>query len=534
MLSQMMDVPLQIKSLLWRAERLYGHKEIITRTESGFRHRTYAEFGLRVRRLANALRTLGVQPGDRVATLAWNTDRHLEAYFAVPCMGAVLHTINLRLPAEQIGYIIEHADDEVLLVSSDMLPVLEGLRDHLGRVRAILVLSDDDPPETTLTMPVVGYETALAAESEEYDFPDLDENTAAGMCYTSGTTGNPKGVVYSHRSHTLHALTLGTTGSIGVDEHERYMLVTPMSHVNSWGMPYGCVLYGATIVLPGDHPVGVDYLETIEHGRPSFFAGAVTVGMLVRETLQRSDRAWDVSSLKTLWLGGQAPPVSEMRWWKQNHGIDVVQAWGMTEASPLLTFCGLASQYDDVPAEDAYEVLGKQGQPLPMVEISLVDDEGVEQPWDGVHPGEVRVRSPWVASAYYDDARSAETFRDGWFYSGDIGYMTPDGYLVLVDRAKDLIKSGGEWISSVDLENHLMAHPAVKEAAVVAAPDPKWVERPVAFVVSQAAVTTAELAAHLRAKFPSFWVPDRFEFIDDVPKTGVGKFDKKLLRRDYV
>ena len=530
----MMDVPLQIKSLLWRSERLYGHKEIITRGDSGYEHRTYAEFSRRVRRLANALTRLGIAVGDRVGTLAWNTDRHLEAYFAVPCMGAVLHTINLRLPIDQIGFIIGHGGARVLLVSRDQLPVLEKLADHLAGVEAVIVLADGDPPTTTLPVPVLGYEELLEAESDEYDFPDIDENSPAGMCYTSGTTGDPKGVVYTHRSSVLHALMLGLHGSIGVDEHERYLLVTPMSHVNSWGMPYACVLQGATVVLPGEHPVGADYLDTIECARPTVFVGAVTVGMLLRQALETADRDCDISSLHTLWLGGQAPPISEMRWWSERHGIHVCQAWGMTEASPLLTFCGLASQFDSADDSTRFEVLSRQGQPLPLVELKLMDDEGMEQPWDGLHPGEIWARSPWVANAYYNDARSAESFTEGWFRTGDIGYITSDGYLVLVDRAKDLIKSGGEWISSVDLENALIAHDKVREAAVVAAPDPKWIERPVAFVVLSEDVTAEELADYLRKRFPSFWVPDRFEFISEVPKTGVGKFDKKLLRRNYL
>ena len=534
MQSLMMDSPLQLKSLLWRAERLFAHKEIITRTADGYRHLTYALFGRRTRRLAAALARLGVVAGDRVGTLAWNTDRHLEAYFGVPCMGAVLHTINPRLPKEQIAYIVRHAGDRVLLVSPDQLALLEALRFELPALDAVIVLADGPVGPSTLTAPVFDYESLLAGEADDYDFPDVPESSAAGMCYTSGTTGDPKGVVYSHRSSVLHALTLGLTSSIGVDEHERYLLVTPLSHVNSWGMPYGCIVQGATVILPGDHPVGADYVAAIDYARATVFVGAVTVGMLMRQTLEAAPRDHDLSSLHTLWLGGQAPPVSEMQWWKTHHGADVRQAWGMTEASPLLTFCGLASQYAEAEDEARYEVLNRQGQPLPLVELKIVDDEGNEQPWDGQSPGEVLARSPWVARGYYDDPRSAESFADGWFRTGDIGCITADGYLVLVDRAKDLIKSGGEWISSIDLENALIAHSGVHEAAVVAAPDPKWLERPVAFVVASSGVTADQLAAHLRDRFPSFWVPDRFEFIAEVPKTGAGKFDKKRLRREFV
>jgi len=531
---QMMDVPLQLKSLLWRAERLYGHKEIITRTADGYRHRTYVEFARRVRRLSNALASLGVVPGERVGTLAWNTDRHLEAYFAVPCMGAVLHTINSRLSVDQIRYVIHHAGDRVLLVSPDQLPLLERVADGLDEVRAVVVLADGEVPQAALPVPVLGYEDLLAGQSDEYDYPDVPEDSAAGMCYTSGTTGDPKGVVYSQRSSVLHALMLGLHGSIGVAERERYLLVTPMSHVNSWGMPYACILQGATVVLPGDHPAAADYPEIIERTRPTVFVGAVTVGMMIRRAIEEDGRDHDLSSLRTMWLGGQAPPVSEMKWWKARYGIDVCQAWGMTEASPLLTFCGLGSQYDAADEATRFDVLGRQGRPLPLVELKLVDDDGSEQPWDGEHPGEILARSPWVARSYFDDERSAESFSDGWFRTGDIGCMSPDGYVMLMDRAKDLIKSGGEWISSVELENALIAHPAVREAAVVAAPDPTWIERPVAFVVVTQDVPVDELKAHLRGRFPSFWVPDRFDFVDEVPKTGVGKFDKKRLRREFV
>ncbi|MGA9375929.1 MAG: long-chain fatty acid--CoA ligase [Mycobacterium sp.] len=532
----MMDTPLQLKALLWRAEHLYSHKEIITRTDDGLRAYTFAEFGRQVRRLANALAQLGIGPGDRVGTLAWNSDRHLEAYFAVPCMGAVLHTINLRLSVEQVGFVIDHADDRVLLVAADQLPILSKLSERLTRVKAVVLLSGTVPEDNPLRVALLAYEDIVAGASDEYDFPDTDENTAAGICYTSGTTGDPKGVVYSHRSTVLHALMLCMHGSIGVDERERYVLVTPMSHVNSWGMPYGCLLQGATIVLPGDHPVGADYLEIIAHSRASVLVAAVTVGMMVRQVLEEAPPGtYDISSLHTMWLGGQAPPVDEMRWWNDNHGVEVRQGWGMTEASPLLTFCGLTTEHERYSEDQKYEVLSRQGQPLPLVELKVVDDNGDQQPWDGDTVGEILVRAPWVARSYLDDTRSVDSFTaDGWFRTGDIGRVTPDGYVVVVDRAKDLIKSGGEWISSVALENALIGHPQVREAAVVAAPDHTWIERPVAFIVARREVDAADLAAYLRERFPSFWVPDRFEFIAEVPKTGVGKFNKKLLRSDYL
>ena len=534
MQSLMMDTPLQIKTMLWRAEHLYGHKEIIARTDDGFDTFTLAELGRRARRLSNVLTDLGVRRGDRVGTLAWNTAEHLVSYYAVPCMGAVLHTINTRLSDEQIAYIIAHAEDTVLLVSNDQLPLLERLRDRLANVRAIVQLNGPVPAPGTLPVPVHSYADLIAAAADEYEYPDLDENTAASMCYTSGTTGDPKGVVYSHRSTVLHALGLCTTGTIGVSETERYMLVTPLSHVNSWGMPFACVLQGATIVLPGDHPVDTDYLAIIDHAKPTVLVGAVTVGMLIRRALEQSAGHYDISSLHTLWLGGQAPPIGELKWWKQHHDIHVTQAWGMTEASPVLTFCGLTTANQHLEEDARFEIFSQQGQPLPLVEVKLVDDEEKEVPWDGKSPGEVLARAPWVIREYYNDVRSAASFTDGWFRTGDIATMTPDGYLTIVDRAKDLIKSGGEWISSVALENALIGHPKIVEASVIGAPDPKWIERPVAFIVAAEEVHVDELKAFLKERFPSFWVPERFEVIDELPKTSVGKFDKKRLRSEFL
>ncbi|WP_281690225.1 long-chain fatty acid--CoA ligase [Pseudonocardia thermophila] len=529
MQSLMMDRPLQLKSLLWRAEHLFPHKKIITRVEGGFKEYTYGEYGRRVRKLAKALAHLGVRAGDRVGTLAWNTYQHFETYFAVPCMNAVLHTINTRLSPDQIGYIIRHAGDRVLLVSPDLLPLLEGIPDAVRDVEAIVVLGESAPAPTSLG-PVHWYEELIDRFDDDLEFPDVDENSAAGMCYTSGTTGNPKGVVYSHRSTVLHALMLCMHGSIGVSEQETYFLVTPLSHVNSWGMPYACTLQGASIVFPGVHPQAPHYLEAIEHGKATVCVAAVTVGMLMRGELERSERKYDLGSLHTLWLGGQAPPVAEMQWWERNVGARVTQGWGMTEASPLLTFTGLTSAHRDASDEERYRIMGTQGQPLPLVELKLVDDEGREQPWDGEHPGEILARSPWVARSYFDDERSGDSFRDGWFRTGDIGVIDREGYLRLVDRAKDLIKSGGEWISSVDLENALMAHPKVREAAVVARPDPKWLERPVAFLAVDEPVTDEEIREFLSGRFPKFWLPDAYVVVDEVPKTSVGKFDKKRMR----
>lgn len=534
----MMDRPLLLKTLLWRAERVFGDQEIVSRVEGEGRHRyTYAEYGKRVRRLAGALEGLGVGPGDRVGTLAWNTHRHFEAYFAVPCMGAVLHTINLRLFPDQIAHIINHADDRVLLLDPDLVPLVESLQEKIPGVRAFVVLSGDVPP--TRLAPVHAYEQLVEEASPEYAFPDFDENTACGMCYTSATTGDPKGVVYSHRSTFLHTLTLCLHGNFGVREDMTLMPISPMFHVNSWGTPYAAAMQGTRLVLPGPRPDARVYVELIEAERVTHTVGAVTVGIQLRDYLQSSSEAHDLSSLQVLWLGGQAPPRGLMEWFEQRYGIYVSQGWGSTECSPLVTFTYLKRKFLPHASEDrGYEVRSKQGVPLPGVEIRVIDEQGHDLPWDGESVGEFLVRAPWVASAYYrDPQRSKESFSEGWFHIGDVGTIDPDGYVRLMDRTKDLVKSGGEWISSVDLENALMAHPGVAEAVVVGVPHEKWLERPLACVVPadrHRPPSSDELRAFLTERFAKWWVPDDFVYLEEIPKTGVGKFDKKRLRQEFA
>ncbi|MEW6474275.1 MAG: long-chain fatty acid--CoA ligase [Actinomycetota bacterium] len=534
----MMDRPLLLKTLLWRAERVFGDQEVVSRLEGGHRHRyTYGDYAARVRRLAGALEELGVGRGDRVGTLAWNTHRHFEAYFAVPCMGAVLHTINLRLFPDQIAHIINHADDRVLLVDPDLVPMVEDLRDQIPGVRAFVVLADEVP--STRLAPVHAYEDLLAAARPHDAFPDLDENTACGMCYTSATTGDPKGVVYSHRSTFLHTLVLGLHGNFGVREDMTLMPISPMFHVNSWGTPFAAAMQGTKLVFPGPRPDARVYAELIEAERVTHAVGAVTVGIQLRDYLQSSPERHDLSSLQVLWLGGQAPPRGLMEWFGERHGVYVPQGWGSTECSPLLTFTSLkrkVAERSDV--ELHYQVREKQGIPLPGVEIRVVDESGHDLPWDGHSAGELWVRAPWVACAYYrDPERSAESFTDGWFRIGDVGTIDPDGYVRLVDRTKDLIKSGGEWISSVDLENALMAHPGIAEATVIAVPHEKWLERPLACIVAadpEHPPAKEELREFLAGRFAKWWLPDDYVFLPEIPKTGVGKFDKKHLRRQWA
>jgi fatty-acyl-CoA synthase len=526
----MMDRPLLISQLLRRGEQVFGKKEIVTRLDGGYHRETYAGLGVRARKLAQALARLGVASGDRVGTLAWNTSQHYEAYFGVPCMGAVLHTINLRLFPEQIAYVINHAGDSVLLVDRDQLPVVEGIAQQLTGVRAYVVLGDGPVPDTSLT-PAFGYEELLRAEDGELGWPEFDENTAAAMCYTSATTGAPKGVVYSHRSVVLHSLNLALHGSIGVREEATFLPISPMFHANSWGIPHAAAMQGATLVLPGPHPTPADYLDAIEREGVTHAVAAVSVGVMLRDALEVRDR--DLSRLQVLWLGGQAPPLGLIRWFRDRHGVEVPQGWGMTEASPLATFTAVTSRIRDAGQQAVDDTLVKQGLPLPGVEVRLADEEGAPLPWDGETVGEFWLRGPTVASAYYDDLRTADSFTDGWFHTGDVGVIDPDGYLQLTDRAKDLIKSGGEWISSVELENALMSHPDVVEAAVVAVPDERWLERPLACVVTRGPVTADELRAHLAQRFAKWQLPDEFLVVSEIPKTGVGKSDKKALRARF-
>lgn len=536
MKGQMMDRQLLLATQLWRAEHVFGDKEVVTRTDRDLHRYTYRDFGSRVRRLANALAALGVRPGDRVGSLAWNTHRHLEAYYAVPSMGAVLHTVNLRLTADQIAYTINHAGDTVLLLDADQVERVAELQPTIPGVKAFVVLSEG-VPDTSLG-PLFSYEDLLSQAAPTLDFPELDEDTASGICYTSATTGDPKGVVYSHRSMVLHSLALAVHGSIGIREDMTLVLLTPMFHVNAWGIPHAAVMQGTKLVLPGVHPEPRHYLEVIEAERVTHAVGAVTIGIMLRDILAAEPGRYDVSSLEVLWLGGQAPPAGLIDWFDEHHGVRVVQGWGMTEASPLLTFSHVKAKWRRQGTEVVRDVLSRQGIPVPGAEVKVVDEQGEPLPWDGQAIGEFMVRAPWVASSYLDDPeRSEAAFSDGWFRTGDMGVVDPDGYLRLVDRAKDLIKSGGEWISSVDLENTLMAHPQVKEATVIGVPDPKWLERPVACIVAKDPdnpPSPLELDAYLAERVPRWWLPDQYLVLVDIPKTGVGKFDKKLLRQRYV
>ncbi len=529
----MMDYQLTLTPMLDRARRLFAKKEIVTKAGPGLERFTYGEMAERAARLANALAALGVRRGDRVATFAWNNARHLELYFAVPCMGAVLHPLNLRLPGDQLAYIVNHAEDQVLFVDPSLLPGVEKLAPHLKSVRHYVVMGDT-VPETTLS-PVSAYEDLLRNASPDFAWPQLDENDAAAMCYTSGTTGHPKGVAYSHRAIYLHAFGLAMADSFAISERDVVMPVVPMFHVLAWCTPFVSTMVGAKLVFPGPHLQPRDLAELIQAERVTLSAGVPTLWLGLLALLDKE--RYDLSSLRTMIVGGAAAPQSMIEAFEKKHGLEITHAWGMTEMTPLGTVSRLKSYQLALPEEERFRLRAKQGTPAMGVEVRAVDDDGHEVPWDGKAFGELQVRGPWIIRDYYRDERSPQSFMDGWFRTGDVVTIDPEGFVQIVDRTKDLVKSGGEWISTQELENALMAHPKVAEAAVIAVPHPKWQERPLACVVAKPdfkdALTKEELLDFMRGRFAKLYLPDDIVFIDAVPKTSVGKFDKKVLRQTY-
>jgi fatty-acyl-CoA synthase len=525
----MMDYPLTLRPIMERAAKIYPKRELSTRTGPTMFRYTYADFYARVNQLAAALRRLGVQPGDRVATLAWNSHRHLELYFGIPCMGAVCHTLNLRLPPDQIVYIVNHAADKVIVVDASLLPLIEKLAPHLKTVEHFIVMGD---AQTSLPN-ALSYEQLLAAESTSFDWPELDENSAAAMCYTSGTTGNPKGVVYSHRSIYLHTMAACFADGIGISQRDVVMPVVPMFHVLAWGIPYASTMVGARQVFPGPHMQPRDLAELIQNEKVTLTAGVPTLWLGLLQLLE--NERYDISSLRAMPVGGSAAPRSMIEAYQKKLGVQICHAWGMTETSPLGTVCILKQEMENLPEDEQFAIRAKQGIPVPGVEIRAVDENGREVPWDGKTMGELQIRGPWIASSYYNDPRTADSFSNGWFRTGDVVNIDPEGYMQIVDRTKDLVKSGGEWISTVELETAIMGHPKVLEAAVIAVPHPKWQERPLAIVVPKSgdAPSKQDIYDLLEKQFAKWQLPDDIVFVESIPKTSVGKFDKKVVRQQY-
>ncbi|WP_280267328.1 long-chain fatty acid--CoA ligase [Nocardia wallacei] len=535
MLSTMMDEQLSLATLLRHAATFHGDSTVSTWTEDGARTMTYRELGTAAARLANALRQLGVDEGTRVGTFMWNNNEHMVAYIAVPAMGAVLHALNIRLFPEQLTYIANHAEDTVVIVDASLVPMFTQCLPHLRTVRHVIVVGD---PSDALTAPpgvqVHDWAELLDAQSDIFDFPVLDERSAAGMCYTSGTTGEPKGVVYSHRSNWLHAMQVISSNGMGFSSADTVLAIVPLFHANAWGIPYAALMSGANVLMPDRFLQPRSLLEMMAAVRPTFAAAVPTIwaGVLVR--LQEQPQ--NISYLHTVVVGGSAVPPAMMKAFQEGHRVTLLQAWGMTETSPLGT---VAHPPVGVREAEEWAYRCTQGRFPAAVQARLVAEDGSVVPNDGESLGELEVRGPWITGAYFAPAGATmevDKFHDGWLRTGDIGRISPNGYLTLVDRSKDVIKSGGEWISSVDLENVIMAHPAVAEAAVIGVADEKWGERPLVAVVRHADFDAdpEELRRFLSGSFAKWQLPDHWAFVGEVPKTSVGKFDKKRLRTQYA
>jgi len=526
-----------LRPFIWRAKNLYPDQEIVSRNHDGISRYTYEEYGDRIAQLANALADYGIEKGDRIGTFCWNTNRHFETYFSVPDVGAQLHTINPLLPDDHIQFIVDNAEDELIFVDPSLAEKMAGaVQSADGEFDDVdFVVMDGDAADV---LDARAYEDFIAGQPTDYDWPDLDEELPAGMCYTSGTTGKPKGVEYTHKMLWSHTMATQTPQGIAMDDDDVVMPVVPMFHVNAWGMPFTTTAAGAKHVYPGPSPDPADIAHLIEEEGVTVTAGVPTVWLGLQEYIQEGNGV-DLSSVESIIIGGSAAPRAMIEWFDERD-VTVDHAWGMTEMSPIGSVAHLKSGLaDDLSYEEQLDKRSKQGLMVPGLEFKVVDDDGNEVPWNGEDFGELYVRGPWVTTEYFKRPEAnEEEFGDGWFKTGDVVTIDEDGYMQIVDRAKDVIKSGGEWISSVDLENAIMAHDDVIEAAVVGVPHERWQERPVAFVVPLEGADIGAIEDDLRemitGKYPKWWMPDEFVEIDEIPKTATGKFSKKDLRDDYA
>ncbi|NEX62872.1 3-(methylthio)propionyl-CoA ligase [Noviherbaspirillum galbum] len=534
LMGQMMSQPLLISSIIQHADRYFGDNEIVSRRVEGDIHRyTYRDCHTRSRKMANALQKFGVKMGDRVGTLAWNGYRHLELYYAISGSGAVLHTINPRLHPEQIAYIVNHAEDQYLFFDLTFIPLVEAFAAHCKTVKGFILMADRDrmPAETKIPN-LQCYEDLIEANSADYEWPVFDENSASSLCYTSGTTGNPKGALYSHRSTLLHSYASTMPDALNVSSRDAVLPVVPMFHVNAWGLPYSVPLTGAKMVFPGPSLDGKSVYELFEQEKVTFSAGVPTVWLGLLTYVAQNNLTF--STFKRTVIGGSACPPAMMKTFRHQYGVEVVHAWGMTEMSPLGTACTLQSHHQSLPEDEKQAVLEKQGHAIFGVDMKIVDDQGKELSWDGETYGNLLVKGPWIIERYFK-GEGGEVLQDGWFPTGDVATISPDGYMQITDRSKDVIKSGGEWIGSIDLENIAMAHPAVQQAACIGVFHPKWDERPLLVVVKKpgADVTKEELIKYYDGKIAKWWTPDDVTFVDALPIGATGKVLKNKIREQF-
>lgn len=532
----MMSMPMTIGSILEHAQRIFGAKLVVTRQPDRSLHvMTYRDLHTRARKLANALTALGIQPGERVGTLGWNHHQHVEAYFGIPEMGGIIHTLNIRLSSDQLAYIINHAKDRAILVDGSQIPLLEDIRDRIRGVEHFIIWSGADQVACNLPGTIHRYEDLLDEADASHECPIRDERAAMGLCYTSGTTGHPKGVLYSHRSMYLHTLGVNQANAFGLTERDNVLAVVPQFHAMCWGLPYGAALAGANLVMPGPFLDAASLAELLHDRRITVAAGVPTIWNSLYHELKCNPV--DISSIRALIVGGSAMPRPLIQAYEQELGVNVMHAWGMTETSPIGSVCVPLARHRDLEPEAAWDVKARQGPPVAGIALRIARDEE-EQPWDDRSTGEIQVKGHWVASQYYRTENQPEHFTpDGWFRTGDIAAVNSDGYIRITDRTKDLIKSGGEWISSVELENTLLSHANIRETAFVALSDEKWGERPLAVIVPHdwdEGISLQEVRRHLAPKFPSFWLPDTMALVSEIPKTSVGKFDKKVIRQQIL